>query len=80
MTSPTIRDRVAGRRLRVGVYVASEERIVIEKIFAPGADVTIGGDERATLLVPGWAGPPMFVFSDALNLHLGPGDAPSHVP
>lgn len=72
-TAPLLQDRVAGRRLRVGVYVASENRIVVERIFSPGANVTVGNDERAELVVPTWVGPPLCVLSDGVNLHLGPG-------
>lgn len=66
-------DRLAGRRLRVGVYSAQENRIVAERTFDAGADVTVGGDDSAPLVVPGWVGPPLCIFSNGVNLHLAPG-------
>lgn len=66
-------DRLAGRRLRVGVYSAHDNRIVAERTFDAGADVTVGGDESASLVVPGWSGPPLCIFSNGVNLHLAPG-------
>jgi hypothetical protein len=70
--SPT-EDRLAGRRLRVGIYSAEERKVVVERTFDPGADVTVGADDGATLVVPGWVGPPLCIFSEGVNLHLGPG-------
>jgi hypothetical protein len=68
-------DRVAGRRFKIGVCCSSpaEARIVAERIFAPGEDVTLGGDTTAALVVPGWEGPPLRLVSEGLNLHLAPG-------
>lgn len=58
---------MAGRRLRVGVYVAQEDRIVADRICGPGEDVTLGCDASATLVVPGRAGPPLMLISEGLN-------------
>jgi hypothetical protein len=69
----SVHDRIAGRRLRVGVYVAKENSLVVERTFDAGADVTVGADESAALVVPGWVGPSLCVFSKGVNLHLGPG-------
>jgi hypothetical protein len=70
---PRSTDRVEGLRLRVGVYSRLEDRVVAEKIFGPGSDVTIGGDSTASLIVPGWEGPPLRLLSAGINLHLEPG-------
>jgi hypothetical protein len=66
----TSRDRAAGRRLRIGV--ARNGRIIADQIFGPEADVTLGGDAAATLLVPDWSGPPVPLFTAGGWLHLGP--------
>jgi hypothetical protein len=68
-------DRVAGRRLKIGVcrYSSSEARIVAEGTFEPGENVTLGGDATAALVVPGWEGRPLRLVSEGLNLHLAPG-------
>jgi hypothetical protein len=61
------------RRLRAGAYVAAEQRIVHERVFEAGADVTIGADEAAGLVVPSWVGPPLLLISGGNLLHLAPG-------
>jgi hypothetical protein len=72
-TTLSRQDRLAGRRLRVGVYVAKEDRVVAERVFEPGADVTLGGDAEAGLVIPGWVGPPLGLFTNGVLLHLEPG-------
>jgi hypothetical protein len=61
------------RRLRAGAYVAAEQRIVHERVFDAGADVTIGADEAAGLVVPSWVGPAVLLISGGSLLHLAPG-------
>jgi hypothetical protein len=61
------------RRLRAGAYVAAEQRIVHERVFDAGGDVTIGADEAAGLVVPSWVGPPVLLISGGSLLHLAPG-------
>lgn len=57
----------------MGVYVTAENRFVAERVFDSGADVTVGGDASAALIIPGWVGSPLTVFSGGAYLHLGPG-------
>jgi hypothetical protein len=68
-------DRLAGRRLKIGVCRSSpsDARIVAEGIFEPGDDVTLGAAASATLIVPEWEGPPLRLVSEGLYLHLAPG-------
>jgi hypothetical protein len=64
------------RRLRVGVCrVFSDDHasIVAERTFAPGADVTLGGDTTCGLVVPEWVGPPILLISGDGLLHLAAG-------
>jgi hypothetical protein len=65
------RARIMGRRFKVGVYMR-DRGIVTERILEPGADVSLGGDERATLVVPDWFDPPQLVI-EGTRLHLEPG-------
>ncbi len=46
--------------------------VVAERVFEPGADVTLGADATAALVVPGWTGPPLLLLAGT-RLHLGPG-------
>ena len=59
--------------LRAAVYVNAENRIVDERTFPPGADVTIGADPNAGLVVPGWAGAAVLLISGGTLLNLSPG-------
>lgn len=55
------------------MYVAEENRIVTERIFVAGSDVTLGRDADAGLVVSGWSGPPLRLISEGVLLHLEPG-------
>ena len=62
----------SSHRLRVGV--SQDAVLVTEKVFDAGADVTIGGDESAALVVAGWAGPTLLlILGEDRLLHLQPG-------
>lgn len=70
---PSIHERIAGRRLRVGVFDSRAKLIVAKRIFDHGEDVTIGGDAGAALVVPGWSDGPLLLIAEGQLLHLAPG-------
>jgi hypothetical protein len=69
----SIHSRIAGRRLRVGVFNSREQKIIAKRLFESGADVRIGADATEGLVVPGWTGETLLLISRGHLLHLGPG-------
>lgn len=65
--------RIATRRLRVAVFDNDAGAVVAKAILDAGADVTIGGDSAARLVVPGWSGPMLVLIAQGHLLHVGPG-------
>ena len=70
---PLVHVRIAGRRLRVGIFDSRAVRIVAKRIFEPGDDVTIGGDARSAIVLPGWSDGPLLLIAEGHLLHLAPG-------
>jgi hypothetical protein len=58
------------RPIRVGIGLGAA--IVTERTFSPGADVVLGADASAGLVVPGWLGPNVLLISQGTFLHLAP--------
>ena len=42
-------------------------------MFEPGEEVTVGGDARAALVLPGWSDAPLLLIAEGHLLHLAPG-------
>jgi hypothetical protein len=59
------------RPIRVGVAVGGD--LVVDKVFDAGADVTLGTDLAAALVVSGWREPNTLLISKGVSLHLAPG-------
>jgi hypothetical protein len=59
------------RPIRVGVAVDGD--LVVHKVFDAAADVTLGTDLAAALVVPGWREPNTLLISKGVSLHLAPG-------
>lgn len=64
-------DRLAGRRIRVGV--SDNAVIVADVTFEPGSSITIGGDAADAVRVSGWIGPTLTLITEGALLHLAPG-------
>lgn len=69
----SIHQRIAGRRLRVGLYHDRTNQVVAKRVFAPGSDVTIGNGPDDGLTVPVWTNAPLRLISDGHFLHFGAG-------
>lgn len=55
------------------VYLVTEDRVEIERVFNPGDAVSIGSAPGASLLVPTWRGSTHLLLDGERFLHLGPG-------
>jgi hypothetical protein len=60
------------RLIRVGLALKDRPGLVAEGMFLPGAEVVLGADKSAGLVVPGWSGPTVLLISRGTHLHLGP--------
>ncbi len=65
--------RIAGRRIRVGLYDPRSDRVVVKLILPAGSDITLGGGEDATLRVPAWDEAPIRLLASGHQLHMEPG-------
>lgn len=64
-------DRIAGRRMRVGVFGSGVP--LFDGIFPSGSDLVAGRGEGATLVLPAWVGPNALVLERGHLLHMRPG-------
>ncbi len=64
-------DRLAGRNIRIGLKVHSDQ--IVERLLPPDANVTFGLGEAGSVAVSGWAGPDHCLISRGRWLSLGPG-------
>jgi hypothetical protein len=65
--------RIAGRRLRIGLYDNRANQILAKKVFAPGSDVTIGKAPDDGFVLPTWSGSSLRLISAGQFLHLEAG-------
>lgn len=69
--NPSVGDRLAGRSIRIGLKVHSEE--IVEHLLPADANIIFGAGGPGVIPVPGWAGPDHCVISRGRWLALGPG-------
>ena len=67
--------RISGLRLHAAVCASTAESasIVFERMFEPGATVTIGGSATDGLVVPGWTEASLLLITEGELLHLAAG-------
>jgi len=69
--NPAAADRLAGRRIRIGLKVHSDA--IVEQVLPPDANVVFGAGGPGVITVPGWTGPDLCVISQGRSLALGVG-------
>jgi hypothetical protein len=65
-------DRLAGRKIRIGVVV-DPDAIAEQRLLAPDSNITFGTSGADVITVPGWSGPEVQLISNGRWLALGPG-------
>lgn len=68
---PNTANRLLGRSIRVGVFVHGQ--LVKEAVLPSGADVVLGGETSATVMVPGWHGAELSLVEKGEWIVLGSG-------